>query len=119
MQAYRKRDAQYEIDMQDVNSTSFQLDTSNVIRVKIGQDGFTPLLDLVSTSPSANGSSVTKNATTGNPFVLRLDKDDLVFAPGNYDVEIIVMDSSAGAVLTTMKKGILVLLATQAGAIST
>jgi hypothetical protein len=91
------------------------LDSSNVLRVKIGKDGQIPQLDLVSTAPTANGSSV----TNGNPFVMRLDKDDLIFAPGVWDLELVVMDDSTGAVVTTLKKGIFVLLATAGGSLAT
>jgi hypothetical protein len=56
--------------------------------------------------------------TNTNPTIIRLDKEDLRFAAGIYDLEIIVMDGSTGEVLTTLDVGSFILHETQRGVLT-
>lgn len=81
------------------------------MRVKIGRHNEIPELDLHSQAPTANGSSV----TITNPTTLVLDQDDLDFAAGIYDIEIILMDDATGSLVTHLASGILAVDDTQLG----
>lgn len=111
MEAWRRRDAQYAIELQDANGEDIVVDSSNVVVLKIGKDGATPHLDITSVAATANGSTVSNT----NPVIARLDKDDLKFAPGLYDVEIVVLDNRSGRVITTVEKGVFILNETMRG----
>ena len=87
------------------------MDSSNVVVLKIGKDNSTPHLDITSFTPTANGSTISNT----NPIIARLDKDDLKFAAGVYDAEIMVLDNRTGRVVTTVEKGIFILNETMRG----
>jgi hypothetical protein len=87
------------------------LDASNVVRVKIGRDDMVPLLDVDSVSATANGSTV----SNVNPVLLILDQDDMTMNAAVYDIEVIVLDSAAGEVVTSMSHGVFVVHNTQLG----
>lgn len=95
----------------DAEGEPLAIDSSNVLVLKIGKDGQLPLLDICSQEPTANGSTVTNS----NPAILRLDQDDLLFAPGIYDLEVSIHDDETGAVRTTIAKGTFSLFETQLG----
>jgi len=115
IEAYRRRDSQYQIKLLDVEGEPITIHPTNVIRLKIGKDGAVPHLDIVSTEATANGSSV----TGANPMTLKLDKDDLRMTAGVYDIEIIVLDSGSAEIVTEMKKGVFMLFETQLGDLAT
>ena len=111
MEAWRRRDVQFAIELLDANGEQIVVDASNVVVLKIGKDNNTPHLDITSFVATANGSSVSNT----NPVIVRLDKEDLKFAPGLYDVEIVVLDNRSGNIVTTVEKGVFILNETMRG----
>lgn len=87
--------------------TGLVLHPADKVRVKIGVTGAVPLLDLVSGTPTPNGSSVTITGVgqAANPpnvplnvpatYTLHLAQGDLAtLNPGDYDLEVNVVDST-------------------------
>ena len=85
-----------------------------MVLLKIGKVNHVPHLELNSLEATPNGSALTNT----NPTIIRLDKDDLIFAPAIYDLEIIILDSRTGEVVTTLETGSFVLHETQRGVLS-
>jgi hypothetical protein len=112
--AFKQHHTRYALSILDANAALIPIDTSNVVRVKIGKDNQIPILDINSTAATANGSSV----TNVNPLILVIDQDDVTFTPGIYDMELLVMDDATGDSITHIAHGIFVLQATQLGAIA-
>ena len=104
---------QYEtVTLYSGGTTEFELGPSDEIRIKIGYDGATPLLDLVSNTPSALGSTVSDT----NPCELRLDRADLTaMKAGVYDIEANVVDATDQDDIKAADKGVFVLLESQGG----
>jgi len=102
---------QYKITILDANGAVIQIDSTNVVRVKIGPDESTPLLDINSYLDTPGGSSLTSE----NPTTLVLDQDDMTFPPAVYDMEIIVLDDISGNPATPIAHGIFVMQDTQLG----
>jgi len=107
----RLHTTKYEITILDGKGNVINLDSQNVIRIKIGTDNQTPELDVNSYIDTPNGSSL----TTENPTTLILDQDDLTFPPAVYDMEIIVLDDIDGDPATPIAHGIFVMQDTQLG----
>ena len=114
MEGWRRRDTQYLMTLLDAAETEIIIDETNVVVLKIGKVNHIPKLDINSLAPSSNGSRVSNT----NPVVIRLDKDDLKFAAAIYDLEIVILDSRTGEVVTTLETGTFVLHETQRGVLS-
>ena len=111
LQAWRRRDGQYAIKLVAADGQDINIDASNVVVIKIGKDNSVPYLDIHSVTPTANGSWVSNT----NPAVLNLDNEDLLFAAGIYDIEIVILNSSSGRIITSLEKGVFALHETQRG----
>ncbi len=101
----------YELTLLEFDESEIEIDSTNVVQIKIGQDGREPVLDINSYIDTPNGSSLTNT----NPIVLTLDQDDMTFPPGVYDMEIIVSDDITGNPATHISHGIFVMQNTQLG----
>jgi hypothetical protein len=111
--AYKSRSSQESISIyaNETGATLFTLDTGDKVRVKVGRLGETPILDVISGTPLAGGTSVTAE----NPASLTLDQDDLDdLTPGVYDIEVAVYDNSDGRIKTA-EVGIFHLMNMQGG----
>ena len=111
LQAWRRRDGQYAIKLVAADGQDINIDASNVVVIKIGKDNSAPYLDIHSVTPTSNGSWVSNT----NPVVLNLDNQDLLFAAGIYDIEIVILNSSSGRIITSLEKGVFALHETQRG----
>jgi predicted RNA methylase len=111
IQAFRFRDVRYEVTMLDADGDVISIDSTNVLKMKIGKKGLTPHLELSSVSSSARGSQI----VLGNPFGIILTSADLQFAAGIYDVEILVLDNATSAIITSLKHGVFALHETMRG----
>ena len=110
--AYAGKTTVESITLNDANGSPVTLESGDVVNVKIGRAGASPLLTIRSSTPAGGGSSV----TAANPAVLVLDQDDLVAAtlkPGVYDIEVTVNDASDGNLEKHAENGIFTLIATQ------
>lgn len=105
--------------LQADGTTALALAAGDKLRVKIGVTGNTPLIDMVSPTETASGSSVTITATSPAAYALHLAQGDMTMAPGAYDIEIIVIDSAeddpANAAKQAVDYGIIHVIGTQAG----
>lgn len=109
---YRTRTANFTVTLFDADGTESVISTGDQVRVKIGNTGGTPILDLDSIAASSNGSTVTRL----NPVDLHIDQADLaLFSPGIYDIEIALVDSSAGDKILNIETGTFVVLRSQGG----
>ena len=70
------------------------LAATDIVRVKVGQAGDTPLLDIDSVGPTANGSVVTIDTLSPASVTLRLAQGDTASLNGLYDIEVNVVDDS-------------------------
>lgn len=110
----------YEAD----GTTGVALAAEDVVRVKIGLRGATPLLDLDSVAATSNGSLVTITSIVA-PAVctLRLAQGDLSsLFPGAYDLEVSVVDDSETAPADAIKsatQGVLHVLPSMGGDVGT
>jgi hypothetical protein len=88
-----------------VSGVGFVLGPNDELRLKIGR-GNAPLLDMVSTTPTANGSTltVTGRGAAGPPAVPAtyqvslLEADTLAIGQGCFDVEVLQVDNTVSPV---------------------
>lgn len=106
----QRRSCEFDVTIYQADDTAVTLDSGDKVRVKIGRNLATPTLDIVSGTPTANGSS----CTAANPTRIVLHEDDLDIAPGVYDWEIAVYDASQDQIKHA-EQGILSVLPTQRG----
>ena len=82
--AYQDRGQTHDIVITDANGDTIVPGNNDNVRAMIGREGETPKLTMTGGSPTANGSSFTKNYTAGVNR-LRLDASDLaLIEPGIY-----------------------------------
>lgn len=103
----RNRTANYSVTITDRAGTPIELDEGDQVRIKIGQQGAEPLLDLFSGGdPTANGSACTR----ANPTILTIAEADTAgWAYGNYSVEVALVDASQDDLTKHAEYGIMVL----------
>ena len=89
----------FDITMNDVNSNPIDLYDGNVVRLMVGQNG--AQLDLRSDRKTPQRSFM----TLANPTRVVIEKDDLCFYPGMYDVELLLMSDAQGSRKTTIATG--------------
>lgn len=95
---YRNRTRDYTVTLYEADGTTeLSLAASDVVRMKIGSDGATPLLDLDSIDATPAGSKVTFTPSTGDCTVRLAQGDVNGLSPGAYDCEILVIDNSETA----------------------
>ncbi len=75
-------------------TTALVLAATDVVRVKVGQAGATPTVDIDSVAPTANGSVVTIDTLSPASVTLRLAQGDTASLSGLYDIEVNVTDDS-------------------------
>ena len=90
--ADRLRKSTHEILIGEADGDDSSIAADDNVRVKIGQAGQTPLLEIESDAATANGS----RCTAANPTVLTLAAADLSFQAGIYDIEALIVDTSDG-----------------------
>ena len=110
---YRRRTAAYEITITDADGVAVTFAAGDKVRVKIGRNGETPLLDLSSAAASANGSTL----TAANPTQLYLAQGDAAATAGVYDIEASIVDSSDSKIKHA-ETGVFVLHDTPLGGVS-
>ena len=89
---FNNRDSTVQITVCDTAGNAVALAANDFLRVKIGKEQNTPVLDLKSGVPSTNGSSF----PTSNPFVLTLKRADIaIFNRGIWNLEVSLFDDSA------------------------
>lgn len=88
---HRGRKVTHTFTMKDSADTNVTVADTDVVRVKIGRQGSTPILDLGSDAASGNGTTVQR----ANPFEVAFAAADVtLLKAGVYDVEILVVDDS-------------------------
>lgn len=93
----------YEAD----GSTAINLASTDVVRYKIyRRAAATPLLDLDSAAASANGSSVTVDATSPASVTVRINAADATMDPGVYRGEVSVVDDSDSDTILAAETGV-------------
>lgn len=112
--AFAGRTLVKSLSLNDKDGNAITLSSQDVIRLKIGRDGMTPVVDLSTKAATANGSSL----TWANPTVLMLKQGDLTFAAGVYDLEVLLIDYSQNAAVKLAAKGIFTLHDAQLGEVS-
>ena len=93
----RNRGKTADIVIQDTNGNTIVPEAADTLRIIIGRRGEAAQLTVTEGSPTANGSSFTKNTPSSGTNRLRLDADDLTFNPGMYTLFIDLLDNSDGA----------------------
>lgn len=88
--ADRLRFNKFTITIGDASGDDSVVAANDIVRVKIGRLGDTPLLEVESDTATANGSST----TAANPTVLSIEGADLSFPAGIYEVEADILDTS-------------------------
>lgn len=81
---YRRRTAETEVTVFSPDGTATLFSSGNVMRIKIGRPGETPLLDLDSIAASPAGTTV----EAANPSDVRFAAADVTtLPPGTYEME--------------------------------
>jgi hypothetical protein len=83
-----------DIVIQDVNGATITPASADTLRAIIGRRGEAAQLTVVEGSPTANGSTFTKNTPSSGTNRLRLDAADLNFNPGTYTLFVDLLDNS-------------------------
>lgn len=110
--ARRGRTSSHQFTITDAAGSNVSIAAADVLRVKVGHDLETPLLDFDSAQPSSNGSTVSR----ANPCTLRLDQTDLnTLQPGTYSIEVAVVDNSDQGDIKHAERGVLTLESSQLG----
>jgi len=110
---YQTRTCAYDITITDAGGDAVVLSGGDKVRLKIWREDDAPLLDLVSGTPSANGSSV----TAANPTRFTLNQADADWTVGIYSIEVAIIDAS-DTFIRHADSGVLVLHKTPGGEIS-
>lgn len=95
-------------------TTAVPVEAGDKVRIKIGRHGATPVLDLVSGTPTANGSSIAVTVAS-NAYTLVIAKADAdLLAAGPYTAEVLFVDSSEVRT-KPVDRGLVIVLPTQGG----
>lgn len=110
--AHRGRRNVFQATLYDADGDAIVVDSGDIVRLKIGRPGETPVLDLADTAASANGSSISH----GNPTeVVLAPADASLFNPGIWDMDWILDDAQSSGQLLTADVGRLILHDAQTG----
>ena len=113
--AHQRRSSQESITLTFPIGQS--LGASDKVRLKVGRPGKAPQMDIVGGTPLSGGTTLTNT----NPAILSIDQDDVSaesFVPGNYDLEVSVVDATDGDRIKHAETGVFVLMPTQLGSLS-
>lgn len=88
--ADRNRKSTHEILIGEADGDDSLIASDDNVRIKVGQAGLTPVLEIQSDAATPNGSQ----CTAANPTTLTLAAEDLAFQAGIYDIEALVVDTS-------------------------
>ena len=109
---YKSRTCEYDITISDANGDAVELFSGDVVRVKIWRDtDGRLLLDLVSGTPSDEGSSLTR----ANPTRFKLAQGDADWTVGAYSIEATIVDNSDDDKIRHADNGVFVLHKTPGG----
>lgn len=112
---FRRRTAAFEVTIYNEAGTIVPFDAAvDKFRVKIGRAGSTPILDLVSGTTTASGSTV----AAANPSGIKIDQSDINVTPGIYDIEAAIVDNSDADRIKIGDKGIVLIVDTANGDIT-
>jgi hypothetical protein len=90
--------------------------TNDVVRIKIGRIGQTPLLDLDSAVASAGGSTIAKNTPSAGINRVQISQVDMsTLKPGVYSFEVALVDNADAQAIKTVDHQIFVVRSTMAG----
>lgn len=92
--AHKNRKLTRDLTILDAAGATITPTANDVVRVKIGLRGRTPLLDLDSAAASANGSTVTKDTPSSGVNRLQIVAADMNMTPGTYTLELALYDGS-------------------------
>ena len=92
--ANKSRKLTRDLTILDVDLAAVVPGANDVVRVKIGLRGETPLLDLDSAAASANGSTITKNTPSSGINRLEIVALDMGITPGVYTLELSLVDNA-------------------------
>lgn len=85
------RDCTFTVTIYETSGDEYTYASGDVIRVKIGRSGQTPILDLSSKAATANGSNITQD----NPCTVVLRAADTELLPVMVlELEVVVVDDS-------------------------
>lgn len=88
---YADRSGEYDITISDADGTTVPLYSGDQVRLKIYRESDCKLmLDLISGTPTSNGSSLTR----ANPTRFKVDQDDVDWTPAIYEIEVLLVDAS-------------------------
>ena len=82
--AYKNRGLTKDLTILDGADAPITPGANDELRITIGHEGKTPVLQFVSGTPTDAGSSITKEGGENGSHRMRLDADDLSFPPGVY-----------------------------------
>lgn len=110
---YQQRTADEVVTFYDADGNEIAMAGSDKVRIKIGIPGRTPVLDIVSGTPTANGST----ASAANPSDVHFDQSDTNTTPGVYEIEASIVDGGTGKIKHA-ESGVLQIIETQDGGVS-
>ncbi len=112
--AHKNRTCDLTLTLTDSAGVNSVLSVGDVVRLKLGRSNAIPILDLDSAVASVNGSTV----GSSNPVAVHLDQADTnLFGVGVYDLEVAVVDASAGNKIKHVEKGVISILGVPLGGI--
>ena len=100
---YKNSTCEYDLTATDADGDTVTLGAGDQMRLKIWrqQDG-KRMLDLLSGTPSDNGSTL----SSANPTRFRLDQSDANWTPGVYDIELMIVDVSDSSKIRHVDGGV-------------
>lgn len=111
---YRHRTCEWDLTVSDADGDAVTLYSGDKVRLKIWrQQDRKLMLDLISGTPTTNGSSV----TAANPTRFKLVQTDVDWTPGVYDLEVLITDASDSDLVRHADGGVFVLNDTPGGSI--
>lgn len=112
---YKRRSIVKVLTLKDSTGATATLGSGDKVRVKIGRNNETPIIDMTSDSATGNGSSVTAT----NPSTLSIKAADLTnVSVGAYDLEVAIVDASQSNACKSVEHGSFILRDTQTGGVS-
>lgn len=112
--ARKRRFSQFKILLKDANDVDVNISDGDTIRIKIGRDELTPILDFSTNDTQQPG---TTHCTKENPTIVTIIADDLDFVAGIYNIEVSVWDDGDSAIKHA-DKGLFSVIETQTGQVA-
>jgi hypothetical protein len=113
---WKNRTSVFSVPITEANgTTAVTLQENDVVRIKIGKVGDTPVLDLESSDNTENGSSLTFTPL-GNTVTVTLRQEDTnLLSVGAHDCEVGVVDASELDAFKHAESGVIFCHGTQGG----